>query len=248
MFSTIGQRITPPIIEEVVPESAAAKAGLLAGDHVMVIDGFTIDTFDDLSRIVRTSADKPIKIVVDRGGKQVEILATPGKTTITDRFGNVMQMGQLGVKSTNDPAKSPVRTYNPAEALGQALKECYFIVDRTLVFLWDVITGRQSSDQLGGPIKIAQISGQIASVGIVPLINLIALLSINIGLINLFPIPILDGGHLAFYGIEALRGQPLSDRIQEIGFRIGLALVVMLMVFVSWNDIVDSLRRFSLGH
>jgi regulator of sigma E protease len=117
-------------------------------------------------------------------------------------------------------------------------KETYFVISRTLSYLYDVITGREKADQLGGPIRIAQISGQVATAGFFALLNLGAILSVSIGLINLFPVPMLDGGHLLFYGIEAIRGRPLSEKSQEIGFRIGLALVLMLMIFATWNDLV----------
>ena len=118
------------------------------------------------------------------------------------------------------------------------IQECYFVITRSLGYLYDVVTGRESADQLGGPIRIAQISGQVASVGFVALLNLAAIISVSIGLINLFPIPMLDGGHLLFYGIEAVRGRPLSETTQEISFRIGLALVLMLMIFATWNDLI----------
>jgi regulator of sigma E protease len=117
-------------------------------------------------------------------------------------------------------------------------KETYFVITRTLHYLYEVVTGREKADQLGGPIRIAQISGQVASAGFLALMNLAAILSVSIGLINLFPIPMLDGGHLLFYAIEAVRGRPLSERTQEIGFRIGLALVLMLMIFATWNDVI----------
>jgi regulator of sigma E protease len=126
------------------------------------------------------------------------------------------------------------------------VRETFFIVSRTLSYLSDVIMGRESADQLGGPIRIAEVSGQVASVGFVPLLNLTAVLSVSIGLINLFPIPLLDGGHLLFYLIEAVRRKPLSERTQEIGFRIGLAVVLMLMMFATWNDL-GIVRRWLTG-
>jgi regulator of sigma E protease len=119
-----------------------------------------------------------------------------------------------------------------------AVKECYFVVSRSLGYLYDVVTGRESADQLGGPIRIAQVSGQVASAGFVALLNLAAIVSVSIGLLNLFPIPMLDGGHLLFYSIEAIRGRPLGESTQEIGFRIGLAFVLMLMIFATWNDLI----------
>ena len=118
------------------------------------------------------------------------------------------------------------------------VEETWFVIDRTLSYLGGVIVGREAADQLGGPIRIAQVSGQVATVGFVALMNLSAILSVSIGLLNLFPVPLLDGGHLLFYAIEAIRGKPLSERAQEMGFRVGLALVVMLMIFATFNDII----------
>ena len=131
--------------------------------------------------------------------------------------------------------------YEPVSALraiGLGAQETWFVVDRTLSYIGGVIVGREAADQLGGPIRIAQISGQVATIGFAALVHLAAVLSVSIGLLNLFPIPLLDGGHLLFYGIEAVRGRPLSERAQEVGFRIGLAIVVMLMIFATFNDIV----------
>jgi regulator of sigma E protease len=133
-----------------------------------------------------------------------------------------------------------VKHHDPVTAFGLAVKECYFIVSQSLAYLWGVVTGRESADQLGGPIRIAQVSGQVASVSFVALVNLAAVLSVSIGLLNLFPIPMLDGGHLLYYSIEAIRGRPLSETTQEIGFRIGLALILMLMIFATWNDLIQN--------
>jgi regulator of sigma E protease len=127
---------------------------------------------------------------------------------------------------------------NPIAAVGMGIGETWFVIERTLSYMGGVIIGREAADQLGGPIRIAQVSGQVATAGFVALLHLAAVLSVSIGLLNLFPVPLLDGGHLLFYGIEAVRGRPLSDRAQEVGFRIGLAIVLMLMIFATFNDIV----------
>jgi regulator of sigma E protease len=138
--------------------------------------------------------------------------------------------------------------YGIFESLRLGAAECWYVVERTFSYIGKLVIGRESADQLSGPIRIAQVSGQVASIGgIGGLISLVAVLSVSIGLINLFPIPLLDGGHLLFYAIEASRGRPLSDRAQEIGFRIGLAIVVMLMLFATWNDIVHLGSSFSRG-
>jgi regulator of sigma E protease len=143
-------------------------------------------------------------------------------------------MGVLGITGAREP---PVRV-DPFTAVKLGAEETWFVVDRTLSYIGGVVTGRESADQLGGPIRIAQVSGQVATAGFVALIHLAAVLSVSIGLLNLFPIPLLDGGHLLFYGIEVARGRPLSDRAQEVGFRIGLAIVLLLMIFATFNDIL----------
>jgi len=238
IFGIFGERITAAKVDIVNPGSAAERAGFLPGDRVISIDGTPIETFGEMQRIVATSPDQPLHFVVDRGGKTVDITVTPELKTITDRFGNTMRMGLLGIQRTAAPEEWTLKRHDPVTAFVMALKETYFVVSRSLGYLYDVVTGRESADQLGGPIRIAQVSGQVATAGFLALLNLCAIISVSIGLINLFPIPMLDGGHLLFYGIEALRGRPLSEGTQEMGFRIGLAFVLMLMIFATWNDLI----------
>jgi regulator of sigma E protease len=149
-----------------------------------------------------------------------------------------MRIGLLGIQRSASPEDWTLKRHDPLTAFIMAIKECYFVISRSLGYLYDVVTGREAADQLGGPIRIAQVSGQVATAGFFALLNLAAIISVSIGLINLFPIPMLDGGHLLFYGIEAIRGKPLSESTQEIGFRIGLAFVLMLMIFATWNDLI----------
>jgi len=238
IFGIFGERITAAKVDIVNPGSAAERAGFLPGDRVISIDGTPIETFGEMQRIVATSPDQPLHFVVDRGGKTVDITVTPELKTITDRFGNTMRMGLLGIQRTAAPEEWTLKRHDPVTAFVMALKETYFVISRSLGYLYDVVTGRESADQLGGPIRIAQVSGQVATAGFLALLNLCAIISVSIGLINLFPIPMLDGGHLLFYGIEALRGRPLSEGTQEMGFRIGLAFVLMLMIFATWNDLI----------
>ncbi|HET9574511.1 MAG TPA: RIP metalloprotease RseP [Methyloceanibacter sp.] len=238
IFGIFGERITAAKVDIVNPGSAAERAGFLPGDRVISIDGTAIETFGEMQRIVAMSPDQPLRFVVDRGGKTVDITVTPELKTITDRFGNAMRMGLLGIQRTATPEEWTLKRHDPVTAFVMALKETYFVVSRSLGYLYDVVTGRESADQLGGPIRIAQVSGQVATAGFLALLNLCAIISVSIGLINLFPIPMLDGGHLLFYGIEALRGRPLSEGTQEMGFRIGLAFVLMLMIFATWNDLI----------
>jgi len=238
IFGVFGERITAAKVDIVNPGSAAERAGFLPGDRVISIDGTAIETFGEMQRIVAMSPDKPLHFVVDRGGKTIGITVTPELKTITDRFGNEMRMGLLGIQRKAAPEEWTLKRHDPVTAFVMAVKETYFVISRSLGYLYDVVTGRESADQLGGPIRIAQVSGQVATAGFLALLNLCAIISVSIGLINLFPIPMLDGGHLLFYGIEALRGRPLSEGTQEMGFRIGLAFVLMLMIFATWNDLI----------
>ncbi len=238
IFSLFGERITAAKVDIVNPGSAAERAGFLPGDRVVSIDGKTIESFGEMQRIVGTSPDQPLHFVVDRNGQTVELTATPERKEITDHFGNVIRLGLLGIQRSASPEDWTLKRHDPLTAFGMALKESYFVISRSLGYLYDVVTGREAADQLGGPIRIAQVSGQVASAGFVALLNLAAIISVSIGLLNLFPIPMLDGGHLLFYGIEAIRGRPLSESTQEIGFRIGLAFVLMLMIFATWNDLI----------
>jgi regulator of sigma E protease len=238
IFALFGERITAAKVDIVNPGSAAERAGFLPGDRVISIDGQTIASFSEMQRIVGTSPDQPLHFVVDRGGKTVEITATPERKEITDHFGNTIRLGLLGIQRSASPDDWTLKRHDPVTAFGMAVKECYFVISRSLGYLYDVVTGREAADQLGGPIRIAQVSGQVATAGFVALLNLAAIISVSIGLLNLFPIPMLDGGHLLFYSIEAIRGRPLSESTQEIGFRIGLAFVLMLMLFATWNDLI----------
>ena len=164
-------------------------------------------------------------------------MAIPRRQELTDRFGNTQRVGVLGIRQSAQREDIIVKQFNPVTGLIEGVKETSFIVTRTLDYLWGIVTGRESADQLGGPIRVVNISSQVAAISFLALLNLTAVLSASIGLINLFPIPMLDGGHLAFYAIEAIRGKPLSDRAQEDGFRAGLALILLLFLFVNWNDI-----------
>jgi regulator of sigma E protease len=238
IFALFGERITAAKVDIVNPGSAAERAGFLPGDRVVSIDGKAIESFGEMQRIVGMSPDQPLHFVVDRKGQTVELTATPERKEITDHFGNVIRLGLLGIQRSASPDDWTLKRHDPLTAFGMALKESYFVISRSLGYLYDVVTGREAADQLGGPIRIAQVSGQVASAGFVALLNLAAIISVSIGLLNLFPIPMLDGGHLLFYSIEAIRGRPLSESTQEIGFRIGLAFVLMLMIFATWNDLI----------
>jgi regulator of sigma E protease len=238
IFALFGERSTDAKVDVVNPGSVAERVGFKPGDLVISIDGQAIKSFGDMQRIVAMSPDQALHFIVDRGGQRIEITATPERKEITDNFGNVIRIGLLGIQRSASPDDWTLKRHDPLTAFKMAVHETYFVISRSLGYLYDVVTGREAADQLGGPIRIAQVSGQVATAGFLALLNLAAIISVSIGLINLFPIPMLDGGHLLFYGIEAIKGRPLSERTQEIGFRIGLAFVLMLMLFATWNDLI----------
>ena len=238
IFIIVGKQTTSARVDAVQSGSAAATAGFQPGDLVLSIDGEKIDSFADMQRIVSVSSGEPLKIRIERQNKEITLTATPQLKEIKDNFGNVHRLGVLGISRSMAAGDIKTEKLGPFGAVSLGAQETWFVVDRTLSYIVGVFTGREAADQLGGPIRIAQVSGQVASAGFVALIHLTAVLSVSIGLLNLFPIPLLDGGHLLFYGIEAIRGRPLSERAQEVGFRIGLAIVVMLMIFATFNDIL----------
>jgi len=234
-----GKTVLEPRVGAVIEGSAAERAGFAPGDLIMSINGREIVGFSDLQRLVSSSSGDNLRIVVERDGVLETLVATPVRTETETPFGR-QRVGLLGLQALNDEGAIRRLEFGPIESLGQGVAETVFVIDRTVDYLHKLVTGRESADQLTGPIRIAKVSGDVATFGgLLGLISLTALLSVSIGFINLFPIPMLDGGHLMFYAIEAVRGRPLSDQAQEIGFRIGLALVLMLMLFVTWNDIVN---------
>ena len=233
-----GRYTLPPVIDDVTIGSVAAEAGLESGDRVLRVDGYEVRGFEDFQRLISTAPERQVTITVARRDATEIIRLVPEATVITDRFGNEHRVGRIGVSSNVDPDEIELYRPDPIAAVGMAFEEVLFILDRTADFIGDFFVGRGDVDQLGGPVKVAQVSGQVASLGLVALINLMALLSLNIGVFNLLPIPLLDGGHLAYYAVEAVRGRPLSQRVQEIGYRFGLAIVFSLMVFTFINDLI----------
>ncbi|MFZ0421582.1 MAG: RIP metalloprotease RseP [Xanthobacteraceae bacterium] len=238
IFMVFGKQSMSARVDSVQEGSAAAAAGFQNGDVVVAIDGKPVEDFADMQRVVSESAGQSLDIDVERNGARLDLKAIPALKEVKDNFGNVHRIGILGISRSMAPEDLKFQPVSPPRAVLMGMEETWFVVDRTLTYIGGVVVGREAADQLGGPIRIAQISGQVASIGFAALIHLAAVLSVSIGLLNLFPIPLLDGGHLLFYMIEAMRGRPLSERAQEVGFRIGLAIVVMLMIFATFNDIV----------
>ncbi len=234
LFVVVGRPVTPAIITDVLPGSAAAEAGLEVGDRIAEVNGTAIGRFEDVQRAVQLNLDQPLRITVERDGALVPLNAQPIMIEETDANGCEVRIARLGIRATG----TGVEHLGPVEGIWVAASETWSIARDTLAGVWQIIVGTRTTDELGGPIRIAEISGQVAQIGLVSLIFFMALLSVNLGLINLFPIPMLDGGHLLFYVYEALRGRPLGPRAQDVGFKIGLSLVLSLMVFATVNDIV----------
>ncbi|TCR62721.1 RIP metalloprotease RseP [Bosea sp. BK604] len=233
-----GRPALVPRVEQVTVGGAAERAGLRSGDLVVSINGHEIRSFGDMQREISTRPNETLSVVIDRAGETLTLPVTPELVETSTAVGK-QRIGVVGIQASRRPEDWSVQHFTFLESVKTGFSETWFVVDRTYDYLSKLVSGRESTDQLSGPIRIAQVSGMVASNGgVLALINLAAILSVSIGLMNLLPVPMLDGGHLMFYLIEALRGRPLSDRAQEIGYRLGLGLVLMLMMFVTWNDIV----------
>jgi len=238
MVMYYGKPSSIPRVDVLTPGSAAVAAGFKVGDVVLSIDGRSIESFADMQRVVSTSAGSALAFHVKRDAGTVDLTATPALKEVKDAFGNTHRIGQLGIQynaRAEDARGTPVGVL---EAVKIGTEQAWFIVTGTFKFIGSLFAGAGSAGDVGGPLRIAQMSGQAASLGFQFVLQLCAALSVSIGLLNLFPVPLLDGGHLLFYAVEAVRGRPLSDRAQEMGFRIGLGLVLMLMVFATYNDIL----------
>ena len=224
LFATVGQRVAAPVVGEVVPGMPAQAAGLLAGDRITAIDGRAVVRFDEIQRAVRESGGRELIFKVLRDGMARELVVTPAL-----RDGALL----LGIRS----GVAELRQLGPVEAGIAGVAETLHICAATLGALWDFVSGQRGGGDLAGPLGIAQMSGEVARLGVAPLLTFIALLSVNLGLLNLLPIPVLDGGHLVMFAAEALRGRPLPPRGVEWGFRIGLVLLLVVFVFATSGDL-----------
>jgi regulator of sigma E protease len=237
MFATYGRFVAEPMVAEVRPGSAAEAAGILPGDRFVSVDGNPVSTFGDVQRYVSGRTGDPLVFVMLRDGKEIELVATPELNEQTDALGNKIRVGVIGVVNNEALGQPRVVEYGPLEALGEAVQETGSIIVRTGQFLKRFAFGREDKCQLGGPVKIADMAGKAAQLGFQWLVQLVALLSVGIGFLNLLPIPPLDGGHLVFYAAEAVAGRPVSERVMDVIYRAGLFLVLVFMGFVLWNDI-----------
>jgi regulator of sigma E protease len=238
LYAISGKPVIPPIVGKVFAESPAARAGIMPGDTIVRVDGTEIESFYDIQYVVQSSLGTMLTIDLARNGAPVSVEVTPG--TVRDKdpeTGKETTFVGLGF-GLGDSVKSITKDLSVGESLVAAGSDIYRATVGTLKGLWQMITGLRSSDEIGGVLRIAKMSGDVAQVGLVSLIAFSAALSINLGLINLFPVPMLDGGHLVYYAVEAVRGKPLGERAQEFGLKVGLALVLSLMLFATWNDLV----------
>ena len=237
LFAIYGRTVADPVVAEVKPDSAAAAAGILPGDLLVAIDGGKVETFDDVRRYVSIRPSQKIVVTIERAGQKLDLPMVPQRTDMTDQFGNKIEIGLIGIVTNQEVGHFRLQTYTPLQALREGVIQTRDIVTGTFKYIGNLLSGSMRADQLGGPIRVAQASGQMATLGIGAVLQLAAVLSVSIGLLNLMPVPVLDGGHLMFYAVEAVRGKPLGSSAQEIAFRIGLAMVLTLMVFATWNDI-----------
>ncbi len=240
-FSIGGRPTTDPVIGGVVEGGAAAEAGIQPGDRIVTIDGKPVERFEDIQTMVLLANGAPMEIGISREGAGEQVISvTPRVREDKDEDGKVTKRLMLGIQASRE--HMTVTRLDPISAAGAAFGQVYDVIHTTKVAVGQMIMGERGTEDLGGPIRIAQISGQAAKTGVLGFILFMAILSINLGVVNLFPVPLLDGGHLMFYAIEAVRGRPLSEQVQEWGLRVGLALVLTLMLFVTWNDIVQLIR------
>lgn len=237
LFAIHGRYVAEPMVATVNPGSPAAVAGIEPGDRFLSVNGEKVETFADVQRLVSGRAGDPLTFVMLRDGAEVSLVATPQPMEQEDALGNKIKVAVIGVVNNEELGQPRLITYSPAGAVKAAVEETGHIIERTGQFLTRFAVGREDKCQLGGPVKIAGMSAQAARLGFDWLVQLVALLSVGIGILNLLPIPPLDGGHLMFYGIEAVIRRPVSERMMEAAYRTGMFLVLAFMGFVFWNDL-----------
>lgn len=233
LFMTYGVAQTPAVVGGVEPQSAAQQAGLQVGDRIMAINGRSMEVFEDIPQAVAYDLGKPVAMVVDRSGERLDIALRPRMVSETDRFGNKIDRAVIGIRS----GAPGYTTVGPVAAVQKGAEQTWGIVRLTGNILGQFVTGQRSVKEMGGPIRIAKQSGEMATLGIATLIFFVAFVSINLGFINLLPLPMLDGGHLIFYAYEAIRRRPAPPQAQEWAFRFGFVAIATLMLVVTFNDL-----------
>lgn len=243
LFAAEGMGVLAPRVGSVVADSAASRAGFQAGDRIVAIDGRAIDSFMDMQRIVSASGDVLLKVDVERGGSTLTLDATPQRKDVQGQFGSA-RIGVLGLGASTDPADYSIRQLSVGEALQAGTGECWYVVSRTVSYLGGLFIGRETVAQLSGPVRMVEVTDAVVRMGFAALLNLAAFLSVSIGFFNLLPIPPLDGGRLLFCFIEGVQGRPVSERVQEFGFKLGIAVVAALMICATFNDVARLVGRF----
>jgi regulator of sigma E protease len=243
IFYTNGRAILLPTVDSVAAGSAAEAAGFQPGDLIVSIGGIKVDSFEEMQRIVQTTSDTELVFIVDRGGKLMELVAIPHRRDVATAFGTT-RVGILGAAINGKPENWHIQHYDFVESVKLAGSETWYIVARTCGYLKGLVAGTETTDQLSGPIRIAEVSGAMAKIGLAALLNLAAILSISVGMLNLLPIPLLDGGHLFYYTVEAMRKKAMNAKMQQFGFNIGFTLVATLMFVATYNDILRLTRQW----
>ena len=239
IYTFIGKDFTPAVINEVQKDSPAMEGGLKENDIILEIDGNTVKSIMDVSKYIAMSTADIIDFKVKRSYEEIILKIKPDMVLTEDNLGNKINKRMVGIKLGAYNNEINHIKLGPAQAIYHAAGEVYYVSISSLKYIGGMIAGKADTSQLGGPIRIAKISGQVAEFGILAFISMMAYISISLGLVNLFPIPLLDGGHLMFYGFEKILGRPLSQKTQEGFFRIGMFLLLSLMFFTTFNDLKD---------
>ena len=251
VLMAFGEPVSTPLISTVTPNLPAARAGLQKGDLILKADGREIGTVEAVQRMVVLRTGVPISFLVQRGGSQVVVNVTPERGPVPDGVGHVTQLGRIGVGFSAQPGQRKIVHYGPLSAVMRGTGKVYEEIQTTVFYIGRMVAGRETAEQLSGPVGMAQVSGDVVkqmvdaspTAGILALnllfagLQMVAVISVGIGFLNLLPIPVLDGGHLLFYAYEALARRPLAAKVQAAGYRVGLALVLGLMLFATWNDL-----------
>jgi regulator of sigma E protease len=258
LLMAVGEPRAPARVDYVEPGSPAAAAGFQKGDVVLKADGKRIGYFEDAKRIIVLRTGLAIKFLVERDGRELTLVGTPARGDVVDVLGKTHRMGRMGLRFADNAEDRVLKRYGPLEALAGGVERCQDVVSNTVFYLGRMITGREKADQISGPLGMAQIASGLAKQSaeaspdlptqainlVLTIMTLVANISVGIGFLNLMPVPVLDGGHLLFYAYEAVARRPLAAKVQAAGYRVGLALVLGLMLFATWNDL-QRLRVFN---